>query len=703
MQVLPDDIILRSDRSGTTTWVSERVLLGYCEGLSEDTLRETMRKRYTQQVPKRYRSQQVMPRVEGSWRWARLNGRFYYDLDTIPDKAPANYLSKLPKDLLEQHQNAVRQRAQTPLETKVKEALKKSSRFVGFFAHHGGHHAESLARAAAVIEATLLHMAEEQIPGNRMSFWLDLGAVLERLDVRYLPTNYRSLQRRFMPALECPDTHPTELVELPRTGNQNARKDFDPEVLAWTVAMRGMPLNYTGAHIVRAVQELCAMSGKAEPSASWLEKAVYSNETKYLTAPTRFGARGREANKWSGHIRLAPAPFASDCWMMDATRVNMIPVRVVDNKGGTAEKSVFMAAVTDVHSADCLAMTFTYSENRWAYRTLLAQASRAAGHLPFELVMDRYPGHNTQEGKDLIARLEAAGVKVTVTHRATGKATQERWWRTLQSVCFQHSEWYYGEGVQSKGEAAHRSAEHLAGQTKIARREGWGYEDLVKEVTHWLGRYRNTPLAKWSRQYRRCERSPAQMFAESPKPNAVTLAPERWAEMFSYETLITMRNQGQLTPEIGGIRLMYCCDDPHTIRKREGSQMVLCIDLENPEVGYLFEHEPGRAHKRYIGPVRQDMPVSRFGPGATYSGMGAKKKRLKELDEARMLAVEEVTAPLAAGEMTMLLQQLGGKAGHEAANDEWLRRELPDTGQADGYDEDEEPIAFDPKAWLSKM
>lgn len=709
MLILPYDIIERSDRSGESTWVSERLLLGLCEGLTENYLRQFCRPHYASQVPKRHREQQIMPKVAASWRWARLDGRFYYDLDTIPDKAPANYRSKLPKDLLEQHENAVRQRAQTPLETRIKEALKHGyRRFVGHYAQHGGHHAESLARAAAVIEATLLHMAEEQIPGSRMSFWLDLGAVLERLDVRYLPTNYRSLQRRFMPALECPDTHPTELVELPRTGNQNARKFEDEQVLAWVLAYRAMPTNREGAHIVRRVLELCDLCGKAAPSKSWLEKAVYSKEAKYLTAPTRFGSRGREASKHRGYVPIAPAPFASDCWMMDATRVNMVGamVRGKNKKGEETwvERPVFMAAVTDVHSVDVLAMTYHWSEREMMYRTLLAQATRAAGHLPYELVCDRFPGHNSDEGKALLARLEANGVKVTITHEATGKAKQERWWRTFQTVALQQSPHYYGEGIQSRGESAHVSPEFRKEQTKVAKREGWSYDDLCAEVTHWLGVYRNTPMSQWSRAYRNCQRSPKQMFEESPKPNIIKLAPERWAEMFGHETVLTMHNGGLLTPEIAGVKLWYACDDHNTVKRREGTQVVFCVDLEHPETAHLFEHEPGRHFKRYIGPVKHQPLAERYGPGAHMDGIGKAKARQKMLDEQRRAELLELTAP--ADESLLLMQQLGGKAQHEAANDEWLRRELPTLpfqGAGGQDDEDEEPIAFDPKAWLSKM
>ena len=48
------------------------------------------------------------------------------------------------------------------------------------------------------------------------------------------------------------------------------------------------------------------------------------------------------------------------------------------------------------------------------------------GYLPYELITDRFPGHNTDEVKRLITHFKMLGVKVSITHKPTGKPHVER-------------------------------------------------------------------------------------------------------------------------------------------------------------------------------------------------------------------------------------------------------------------------------------
>jgi hypothetical protein len=56
--------------------------------------------------------------------------------------------------------------------------------------------------------------------------------------VRYLPTNWRRLGEK---VAEAKGKGVWEVIDLPRTDNQNARKLNDPEVESWVIQMRGMP------------------------------------------------------------------------------------------------------------------------------------------------------------------------------------------------------------------------------------------------------------------------------------------------------------------------------------------------------------------------------------------------------------------------------------------------------------------------------
>ncbi|TSE08651.1 transposase family protein, partial [Aquimarina algiphila] len=151
---------------------------------------------------------------------------------------------------------------------------------------------------------------------------------------------------------------------------------------------------------------------------------------------------------------------------------------------------LFVIAVKDVHSGDILGYSFDYSENRWSVTNALKMAVENTGYLPYEIVADRFPGHNTKEVKALTHNLSLMGVKMTVTHKATGKPHVERGFGTIQSVFMQESKYYYGEGIQSRRASAHRSPEYLKEIRKESRKEGFGLTEAYNESQHIIEAFR---------------------------------------------------------------------------------------------------------------------------------------------------------------------------------------------------------------------
>lgn len=72
-----------------TYWISQAELIQF--GVSEKQLRTKYRNRFNQSVPADRRTQDVMPDTGKSWRYAIINGQYYYDLNRIP----ARTLTKL--------------------------------------------------------------------------------------------------------------------------------------------------------------------------------------------------------------------------------------------------------------------------------------------------------------------------------------------------------------------------------------------------------------------------------------------------------------------------------------------------------------------------------------------------------------------------------------------------------------------------------
>ena len=81
-----------------------------------------------------------------------------------------------------------------------------------------------------------------------------------------------------------------------------------------------------------------------------------------------------------------------------------------------------------------LGWEYCYTESEQVINNAIAMAVRTAGHLPYELRYDRFPGHTTEAWANTKNNLQRAGVIMTQTSVAEGKAHIERWWGVMQSI-----------------------------------------------------------------------------------------------------------------------------------------------------------------------------------------------------------------------------------------------------------------------------
>lgn len=101
MNIGQDDIIVRTFQNTPTVWVSERFICNTLGDNMEDYLRIRGRLTYRQSVSPCHRTKEILPATGKSWRYARIDGRFYYDYDYIPDRKDTQYRSRLgDKDTL---------------------------------------------------------------------------------------------------------------------------------------------------------------------------------------------------------------------------------------------------------------------------------------------------------------------------------------------------------------------------------------------------------------------------------------------------------------------------------------------------------------------------------------------------------------------------------------------------------------------------
>jgi hypothetical protein len=571
MMFLVNDILVRGRKNNETVWVSERLLISVLDGLTESYLRVS-KTRYKKTVPANRQKQDILPNTGNAWRFAKISGAWYYDLEWIPDVAPANYRAKLggKDELIAAYEASLTEKKNTDMETYIRAEMDK---YTGFFPYYPGYDnakTVQLAKSAAALQGMYNYILEYQIDTRKNDVFVALGEFVNAQKLAYLPVNFRRLKDKVMQMMNGEMAH--EVVKLPREGNNNASKNYDPQLFAWLMIMRNSGYNTTNAHIARRVATLCALNEIKAPSFSWLEHYLCSNEVKNLT--TRRYGNGRLAMSYNGYVPIKGAAHAGDCWMMDGTRVNMLEF----THNGKKWNHLVVVMVYDAYSGAMLARSYGTAEDRWMYQDALAKAATKYGGLPYELITDRFPGHNTQEWEATMHKLRSVGTKVEIVHTMQGKAKMERAIDVVQLAGMQYSDKYYGQGIQSRRDFAHRSDETMTEMRKTAKAENWDINRAIDEAERAFERYNNTPYCDMSAK-RTITESPAQLFQESEKPYMYKADSFEMLYLFGYSKRIQVRNMGTIVTEIAKVKYTYVVSADDWAKVRKHKEVIMYYDM----------------------------------------------------------------------------------------------------------------------------
>lgn len=96
MQLIHGDIVIRSEQGRKTIWINQRLLVEKCN-IQDDYLWK-VRSIFLGSLPPSHRHFDILPDSGKAWRWARMNGTFYYALNRIPNRAPRFFRDCLPSE-----------------------------------------------------------------------------------------------------------------------------------------------------------------------------------------------------------------------------------------------------------------------------------------------------------------------------------------------------------------------------------------------------------------------------------------------------------------------------------------------------------------------------------------------------------------------------------------------------------------------------
>jgi hypothetical protein len=574
------------------------------------------------------------------WKWEKVNGKFYYRYESIPNKAPIFYRSQLPTnyELIDMAADCKAIIAPTalPVAEHFKDYLNSHyMQYLHLYGNCNQRQQEALSKAAALIQGCIDYIVNYKVDVRKKEFWIEAATLFMMADYKYIPHNFRVLKHKVLAVMQGDAI--ADVIKLPRAGNDNRSLYNDEEVRSWILQLRGMGENFTNSHIIRKVQYACALAAKPVPSDRWIGGVMEEPNTNYLTALGRFGENGRLSVMYKGYVPLQNALFAGDCWQMDGTRINIIDHKHTHADGSKKQQYLYLVLVRDVHSGDMLGYSLGLAEDRWMYLSALKMAVKETGYLPYELVRDKFPGHNTQEYMNFETDLTNRGVKITETIKATGKAQIERAFDTFQLCFMQDSKYYYGQGILSKRKYAHRSEEYLKRVRAEARKERFDFDAACNEADALIAAYRRTKLSTYSRKHKLVEQSPEELHTNSDKPHVINVSANQITYLFGYKKKLQINRQGMITTEVQKYKFQYRCSDYKVVSQHE--DVMIVYELEDMSRIHLYEVSD-KPVKKYLGMAEEiDAPML-YGPDAEFDKLAKQQAIITDLNIQREQELE---------------------------------------------------------------
>ena len=678
----PTDIIIRSK----SIWIAHSYLLATCSGLSDEHMRN-MRSKYKSSVAPSFRDRDMLPDSGTAWRWATINDKFYYSYDNIPDKAPAHYKSQLPT---KQELQQVPAAPSADFDTHFKTFL--NTHYNSYLQCYGDctrTQQINLSKAAAIMEGAIEYINANNVNVKKYHFFGQLSAFIQKYDVPYFGSNVRIVKRKIEAVIS--GTPVVDIIRLPRADNDNAAKGFnDDEIRSWILQLRDFGANYTNTYIIRKVQEMCTLTLKPAPKERWIGTIMQEHNIKYLTSEGRFGKKGRFGARYRGYQPLQNALYAGDCWQIDGTRVNLI-----SHKGENGKPAfLYIIAVRDVHSGDVIGWHFDLTEDRWAVFNAIKMAVKETGYLPYEMIFDKFPGHNTPEMDAFLGDLRTWGVTITMSSDPNVKPGLERWFGTLQTVFMQESKYYYGQGVKSRRNYAHRSEQYINRMRREANAAGFNWDAACQEATNIIENYRNTAYCTWSRKHSTVQQSPAQLHEISELPNVYKIQSEEYCYLFGLKVKLPIDGGGLIKKVIQGVTFYYRIKNTdYEIISKHG-QVLVCYDMDDLSQVMLYAITDGPI-KQFLGRAYEETPAQRYGPDAQWGVIAQRSALIKELNGFRQQELECLKDGTY-DEVTLIAPVSTGKYSAEANETAYLTKNMVISTHSD-QDDDETEITFNPR------
>ncbi len=494
-------------------------------------------------------------------------------------------------------------------------------------------------------------------PVKQTAAWVALNG--DYFPKKYLPTNPTRLKEKVL-AYAVEGVALNEVIALPRTGNDNRAKhknEFWWQSTALALDTDGS--NRTQSAITRKLRQLAEIRGEEAPSESTVRNFLRSQ--KFITADKRMDLNNRNLHRYRASMPLKEAMEPDVCWQMDGTRVQLAPHQTKDGL-----KFLYIISCRDVYSGAFLGWHYAMAESSHGYRMALKMAVNLTGKVPYELRHDRFPGYNTHEWEHVSRELDKMGVKQTITSVASGKASIERGYYTVQQVFESEHLAYWGQGIRSTTATAHPTEAYRYKVSRELKNAGWDFDAAWMDHCGVMAAYNHTSKARYSRKHANIDQSPWQQYQNAAdESKGRNIDPFEVAELFWATRQEGIRNRC-IRFEVKKTKYRYdLLDREHysILKKYQHEGIKLTVKYDPADMSKIMLFAP---NGEFLDEISNQEGFQTYGPDAEWNKVSEWKEKNKAIDTRRRADLDAYLDQLPAEAAALFPTKLSKKVSEDA-------------------------------------
>lgn len=587
MNIQNGDIVIKTFQQTSTMWVSERFICNMIGDGMNEYLRTKGRSNYKLSVSPCHRSKDILPDTGKAWRYARINGQFYYDFDRIPDRKDTRYRSRLGNrdellhamdELVAAEQRYSEQCAIRGVEDYVRARIRNTDILRFRYYEINGVCKYNKDKAKELAEAIAWARSIKELVANggykdfgyrtKEDFYKACAQILHKKKLEGFAVTTGGSLRKKLVYFPADETEQYDFFVSGRYGNDNARKigkcklvdeetgeikRFDiHEALILKLWMNfGSSAKESKIDLWNRYERDIAYLG--EKALSYSTFCHYTNmyNTRLKTYRERHGWKAF-ASTFLSYIPTENLRYGNSLWCADGS--GTLAYSYLDRTGKLRSMRLYIIMVTDVATGKIVgwapASIGQHKETPEMVRKAVLMGLRSCGKREvMEFVSDN---HGAFTGTESVEFLTQVCRKVRTIEPGNSQANYaETQFRLFKKTIRSEFNWL-GSSWDSK------DIENTANEDYLNAESFPSYAEVIEQVSR--------KIEEWNNRVMQCGETRSELYAESLHPEAQEIDPRVWRHVAgNYTEQEITRQRGNIVISKGGQKYMFEIPDVATV------------------------------------------------------------------------------------------------------------------------------------------